>query len=104
MKNYKKKKSKIHGNGIFSKTEINKDEIIDEVINFYIFFPYISTELGRNINHCEKNYNTKLVYCENKNIYQLKAKCKIKKNEELLMNYWDTPFYIEKPSRDFKVC
>ena len=99
------KKSQIHGNGIFASTTILKNEIIDNVIKYkYYFIPYISSKLGSTVNHCTINYNTKLQYNYKKQLYDLVAINQINKNDEILLNYWDTPFYIEKPSKNYKKC
>ena len=99
------KKSNIHGNGVFSYINLKENIILDEVIIFkFGFFPYIVNDIGKTINHCDKKYNTKLVYSKKKNCYLLKTICSIKKNKEILMNYNDTPFYIEKPEQNYKKC
>ena len=99
------KKSNIHGNGVFACTELKENTILDDVIKLkFGFFPYIVNSIGKTINHCNKKYNTKLVYNDKENCFLLKTICRVKKNKEILMNYNDTPFYIEKPGKDYKNC
>lgn len=95
MTKYVIQKSHIHGKGIFSTENINKNEIIGECITFYMFtIPNITSYLGKWINHSD-NSNCYLKYYNN--FYYLIAKNKINKNTELTLNYddKDIPWYIQ---------
>jgi len=100
-----KKKSKIHGYGIFAGKEFKKKELLGNVIEFdYFIFPKIIGDLGNYINHCSILYNADLIYNKELNAYQLVARNNIKKNEEILMDYSQTPYYIQKPKKNYKIC
>ena len=84
--------SKIHGNGVIANQNINRGEIIDVGIDYWLnFFPYVTSHFGSWINHCY-NANTKLVYVNNK--YYIVAQYPIKKGNEITVNYDQTPWYI----------
>ena len=92
---YKIKKSQIHGKGVFSNCNINKNEIIGEgIIMKFGLVPYITPELGRLLNH-SKNSNCKLKYY--KNIYYIIAKKDIPTNTEITINYddYEIPWFIQ---------
>jgi SET domain-containing protein len=104
------KDSKIHGKGVFAKKNLKKDEIIGIGIRFVLgFIPYITDDFGSLINHCERS-NTKLVwyYADDKGKetpemgWYIVASKPVKKGEELLLNYSNTPFYIQGPLSHYK--
>ena len=92
MKLFSKKKSKIHGDGIIINKSVNKNTIIGDVIEFTFYvIPVRTSNLGMFLNHSIDN-NCKLIYKNNK--YKLVATKKINKNNELTLNYNDTPWFI----------
>tara|TARA_Y100000768_G_scaffold356425_1_gene310780 strand:+ start:713 stop:1084 length:372 start_codon:yes stop_codon:yes gene_type:complete len=78
---YYKKQSNIHGEGVFSKKNILKGDIIGlgSVDN------KCKTILGRYVNHSDDN-NAKFYYLPNKDLLMLAEK-NIIKNTEILVNY-----------------
>ena len=89
--NYKIKKSKIHGNGVIANKNIKKNTNIGVVITYTYFIPFRTNDLGYYLNHSFKN-NCKLYLIDNK--YSIVATKNIKKNDELTINYDDTPWFI----------
>jgi SET domain-containing protein len=89
------KKSSIHGQGVFSNTFIKKDSLIDSAIVFPFLFEFSITNFGSKINH---SYipNSKLRFDEKSKMYNVYATRDINPDEEILLNYNDTPFFIEK--------
>ena len=80
---YKKRKSKIHGIGIFAKKDINKHEFIGIAgIN-----NLIKTTLCRWMNHSKAN-NARFFLTKNLDMLTFATK-KIKANTEILVNYRD---------------
>jgi len=101
MKIYYIDESKIHGNGVFINKNLLSGTKIDKVIDYHFFvFPYVTNYLGKWINHSD-HPNCKIVYDNEKNIYNLYLTKNLKKNSELIMDYNDTPWYILKPEDDF---
>lgn len=94
---YRIDKSKIEGEGIFANKKISENQIIGLplYVNFYIF-PIITKELGKKINH-SSNPNAKLVKDPTYLKWYLVATRKISKNEEITMNYENTPWFIDGP-------
>jgi SET domain-containing protein len=92
---YKLDKSLIHGKGVFSAKEINKNELIGEGITFYLsIIPVITNNPGKWLNHSsEANCYLKFY----NNTYYVTAKKKIPKNVELTLNYdgQDIPWFIQ---------
>jgi SET domain-containing protein len=107
------KDSKIHGKGVFAKKNLKKNEIIGLGIRFVLgFIPYITDDFGSLINHCEQS-NTKLIwfYANDEELKGMKnpetgwyimASKPVKNGEELLLNYSNTPFYIQGPLSHYK--
>lgn len=92
---YKLDKSTIHGKGIFSAKDINKNELIGEGIVFSLYvIPVITNKLGKWLNH-STNSNCYLKY--HNNVYYVVAKKKIPINTELTLNYdgKDIPWFIQ---------
>ena len=86
------KKSNIHGVGIFAVEEINKNKRIGIGINYkFYFIPIITDKFGSLINHSYKP-NCKLKYYNYS--YYVVANKKINKNEEITLNYNNTPWFI----------
>ncbi len=114
MKNFEIKDSSIHGKGVFSSKHIRKGEKIGLAIHFmFRLFPVITDDLGVWINHCSssnKKTNSILVWDDsseahntNKVGWYLVASRNIRENEEIFMDYAETPFYIEGP-QDYYTC
>lgn len=97
------KKSNIHGYGIFSNKKLPLNFYIGVGI-YHIFFdliPVISKCPGSMINH-SYSPNCKLRFIPKKKEYIIITSKPIKKNEELTLNYNDTPWYIDKPKSWYK--
>ena len=92
-------KSKIHGHGVLANKNFKKYDVIElafiEKNNYADITPYF----GKFINHCDK---PNMVLKRNGDKYYTVALKNIKKNEELLLNYYDTPDYIIKPEPHYK--
>ena len=114
------KDSKIHGKGVFANKAVNKNEIIGLGIRFHWgIMPIITPNLGSLINHCGKP-NTKLVwhYSDSTKLKRFLKKKKsteepqmgwylvtakpVKKGDEFVLDYADTPFYIQGPLAHYK--
>jgi len=87
--------SKIHGTGIFSKGDIEKNEVLFEAINENQNISY----LGSLVNHCT-NATSRLIKKNNK--WFLISLKKLKKNEEITADYNHTPYFIKKPDPTWK--
>jgi SET domain-containing protein len=94
--------SPIHGQGVFATRRIRKDEVIGLplYVRFYIF-PVITEELGRKINHSYKP-NAILKKSPDALEWYLVAIMDIAKDEEITMNYQDTPWFIDRPMPWYK--
>lgn len=100
--NYKLAKSNIHGTGVYANTFIPKNNIIGIAMTFkFIFYPYITDDLGKWINHSYKP-NSFIYYYPLENVYFLIANQDIPENTEITMNYRNTPWYIKKPELHYK--
>lgn len=92
-------KSKVDGIGIFTDSDIKKNEIFccaikDNNITYY----------GSKVNHCITNKNVDLQ--KKNNDYYFVAINDIKKNDEILMDYTDSkvPGFIDKRTDGFINC
>lgn len=92
--------SQIHGSGIFANKNIKKGEFIGIPLKLIFgFFISISEDLGLYINHS---------WAPNAHIikhgweWHLIAMKNIKKNDEIFINYNDTPWFIKKPLDTYK--
>lgn len=114
MINFEIKDSSIHGKGVFSTKSLKQGERIGLAIRFvFRLFPVITDDLGVWINHCpvsNKKMNAILEWDDSDKAYSesgvgwyLVASKRIKENEEIFMDYADTPFYIEGP-QDYYTC
>jgi SET domain-containing protein len=94
---YKIKHSKIHGVGVFSTQNIQKDTVIGIPLYCkYWIFPIITPDLGKKINHSFQ-CNAFLQKDNNELKWYLVANKDIKKNEEITINYNDAPWFIDGP-------
>tara|TARA_B100002019_G_scaffold194935_1_gene168789 strand:+ start:360 stop:791 length:432 start_codon:yes stop_codon:yes gene_type:complete len=122
---YKNKKSSqvgdssIQGKGLLATKDIkDKDVILANVfenkpdniilyknVSYNNFMRYLSVE-GAKINHCSRNYNSKII-TDDYSIYRLVATRNIKKGEEITVNYDHTnklyPF-IAGSKKDYISC
>ena len=93
--------SPIHGNGVFTTTFIEKDEVIDTGIYYSLyFFPVITPEFGSMINHSYKP-SAYLSYNTRDSIYEVRAKNKLGNRVEITIDYNDTPWFIRKPEAHY---
>jgi len=113
------RKSSVHGQGIFTSTDIKKGDIIiqdlfehkpkDLVLYDGIpdskFYHYLSDEAAK-LNHCSRNDNSVIVTKDRKT-YTLFAKNNIKQGSEITVNYDEThnkyPF-IGGSKKGYKTC
>lgn len=93
--------SGIHGTGLFANKSFTRGNIIGVAMHFFLFVPIITSELGQWINHSYVP-NCKIHYYDKKNKYYLVALKEINKNDELTINYNDTPWYIRGPESHYK--
>jgi hypothetical protein len=84
---YEKKKSDVHGIGLFATKDINKKQkgLMIEISNK----GYLYTNLGKYMNH-SKDPNVKLV-SDNNQIFAIPLR-EIKKGEEIVCDYDNNPF------------
>ena len=102
MKIYYIDDSNIDGKGVFINKNIEEGVKIGKVIDYRLYFyPCVTNFLGKWINHSNKP-NSKIYYDNEKNVYNLYSIKKVNKDEEILMDYNDTPWYIEKAHSDYK--
>lgn len=86
------KESSIHGKGIIADRDILKHKLVGIVIYFkYFFFNFRTPDLGFYLNHSFNN-NCRLIY--KNNMYYLITTKDIMKDDELTINYDDTPWFI----------
>jgi SET domain-containing protein len=99
---YKINNSKIHGVGIIATKFIPKNTVIGLPLYVkYWIFPVITKDLGRKINH---SYNpTAYLKKDTKELkWYLIANQDIHKNNEITINYDDTPWFIDAPMPWYK--
>jgi len=96
MKNLEIKKSTIHGKGLFTRIDREKDDAICLAVKRgkTLEDTHI-TQLGEWVNHSELNPNVYLSFC--KEGWALVALRKIYTGEELVANYRDAPIFIKRP-------
>ena len=92
--------SNIHGNGIFANDNFKQKKLIGVLMHFVFFIPVITEELGRWVNH-SYTPNCVMYYHKENNKYYIVALRDIKVNEELTIDYNDTPWFIRKPDLHF---
>ena len=93
------KKSKIEGKGVFAKLKFNKNKRLGIGIDHSHILPRITEGFGTMINH-SYNPNCRLSY--NKGLYYVTANRHILKDEEITINYNNTPWYIANAEEHFK--
>lgn len=102
QKDWKIKKSKIHGKGVYTTRKFSKNEKIGVGIDFwYGFFPFVTRDFGSWINHSYKP-NTHLKYSNKDGVHYVVASKNLPENTEITLDYRNTPFYIQGPAADFK--
>lgn len=91
-------KSDIQGIGLFARKDIPKNTRI------MLLFPKRPgvTEIAGKQNHCKKNANTWAFFDQEQ--WWAMTKRNIKEDEELLLDYDLTPYYIQKPLKTYKDC
>lgn len=90
--NFYVSQSKIQGNGVFAKINIDPEHKLFTVID-------VSQQvigLGKLVNHCNRP-NSKIVYDEKTATWYLISIRKINKDEEITADYNNTPTFIKKP-------
>jgi SET domain-containing protein len=94
---YQIAKSEIHGEGVLATKSIKKDEVIGLPLYMVAWiFPVITKELGKKINHSYKP-NAYLKKDPSELKWYLIAHKNIAINEEITINYNNTPWFIDKP-------
>ncbi len=96
MKSFEIKRSDIHGKGLFTKIDYDKDDAICLAVRKgkTLEDTYI-TQLGIWVNHSELAPNVSLEICNEG--WALVALRKINAGEELVANYRDAPIFIKRP-------
>jgi SET domain-containing protein len=89
--NYIIKKSNIHGHGVIANKTIKKNTNIGVVITYKYLIPFRTNDLGYYLNH-SFNCNCKLNLIGNN--YCIISTKNIRKNDEITINYDDTPWFI----------
>jgi hypothetical protein len=96
MKSLEIKPSKIHGRGLFTKINRERDDIIGLAVKRG---PTLATtditNLGKWVNHSELSPNVSLEICTTG--WVLVAIKSIEAGEELVANYRDAPLFIKRP-------
>jgi hypothetical protein len=95
MKKWYVGKSSIAGDGAFTSQPIQKGEIIDIGMNYFLFVPYV-TEFGSWVNHAW-NPNSIVEYDPNDGVYYVKARDYLPAGTEITADYRETPDFIEGP-------
>lgn len=91
--------SKIHGKGVISTKNIKKGTKIGTPLYLFMYvFPVIVEGLGRKINH-SWDANSHLV--RDGNTWHLYASQNIKKNQEITLDYNQTPWFIDGPKNSY---
>jgi len=91
--------SKIHGKGVHAAKNLSKNEDIDVGIDFYGgVIPYVTEDFGSWINHGYKP-NSYLRYKNGK--WYVTASTSIPADQEILLDYRKTPWYIEGPKSHY---
>ena len=114
---YEIKDSRIHGKGVFAAKNLKKGERIGLAISFVLgIWPSITSYLGSWVNHCDRDKSNIVLVWEESDMYDesncydnsnhnceegigwfFEAKKDISRGDELLLDYSETPFYIEGP-------
>jgi hypothetical protein len=94
------KVSKIHGKGCFATRNIQKGEKIGILINQYMNQYYVPPDTYF-VNHC---ISSNLYIVQKNEIYELFSLKEINKDEELTLNYFNTPKFVKKPEINWIVC
>jgi SET domain-containing protein len=96
------KSSKIHGKGVHAIEHISKDTVIDVGINFeWLFYPVVTEHFGAYLNHSYDSNSELRFDNENGWKWNIVATRDIKPDEEITMNYNDTPWYIQGPLKSY---
>ena len=91
--------SSIHGLGVIATQYINRNETIGVVVTASASSIAVTEYLGKYLNH-SGNANCKLAW--NKGNYDLIATTNIAPDEEITCNYYDTPWFLEKPKPGYR--
>lgn len=94
--------SKIHGQGVHALKNISKGTVIGTGIYFaFVFIPVVTSDFGSLINHSFKP-NTDLVFNDEGDWkWVVVANRDISKEEEITLNYENTPWYIKGPEYNY---
>ncbi|GMI55188.1 hypothetical protein TeGR_g5368 [Tetraparma gracilis] len=93
--------SPVHGLGAFASRPLGRGDAIGAPVSRLLGVPYFG-ELGRGINHCERDANAALVYCEGE--YKLVATEPMKEEEEITVDYRYVPWFGTPPAPWWKAC
>ena len=99
--NFKTAPSKIHGNGVFTNKPIQKKHLIGIGIYYWFAIPTITEDFGKWINH-SYTPNSIVHYHEKNNRYYIVAIRDIDLDEEITIDYNDTPWFIMGPESHYK--
>lgn len=102
MTSYEVRESNVHGKGVFATRNIREGEVIGQPLRVdYLVVVHITDDLGKWINHSWRA-NSKLRKQSDKPVWDLVATEAIKKDDEINMDYRETPWFIAKPSIWYK--
>lgn len=96
--NWTIKESQIHGIGVYTTNFIPKGKMIDVGIIYHLKILPNVTYFGGKINH-SYNPNAILRYSKETNTWNVYAKKDIKENNEVTIDYNDTPTFIKGPDK-----
>ncbi len=92
--------SEIQGVGVFVDRDIQENSIIDIGITKFLYIVPVITFFGSKINH-SNNPNTYLgLYKDGK--YYVISRSFIPKGTEITIDYKKTPWFVQKPNKDWK--
>lgn len=92
--------SDIHGKGVMAARNLRKDEIVGLGIAFRVVIPYVTPEFGSYINHSYSPtaylwWYDGIENSEDEMGWYVRAIKPIRRDQEITVNYNDTPWYIE---------
>lgn len=89
--------SLIEGEGIFAARDIACGEIIDIIVQHGIKITFFGSKINHSWTPCAE-----LLLNSNRGEYDVIAIKNIQKNQEITLDYNNTPFFIQKPDPNWK--
>lgn len=92
--------SLIHGNGVIASRDLERGELVGLAIRLHVgVFPNITAELGRWLNHSD-HPNAILLWEPAHGGHVIRTASRIAEGQEILVNYHDSPWYVDKACID----